>query len=336
MVLGVNGLTGGAIAAEFAEATWDVVGTGRCEARFPTPLRDRGVSFVRSDRYDPVALGRALADGADVVVDCLCYTAEHARQLLHCSGSFGSAVMLSSKAVYVDSRGRHGNSDDPPDFASLVPETQPVMVPDYSGAFDSREGYGANKVAAELALLDSCERVSILRPSRIHGPGAARPRKWFVVKRILDGRTSIPLAHGGMTGNHPTAAVNLARLARVCAEHPGQRVLNAADPSTPTARDIVTAIATACGQPIEIVGLDHDAPSQFGWTPWASWPPVFLDTTASTALGYQPAGTYSDTVTAAVTELWSLPGERLERLARDSYFAGRFDYGLDDAALAAQ
>jgi hypothetical protein len=72
-----------------------------------------------------VALGRALGDGADIVVDCLCDTAGHARRLLAHRASFGSAVVLSSKAVYVDDRGRHANSDDPSRFSRGARERNP-------------------------------------------------------------------------------------------------------------------------------------------------------------------------------------------------------------------
>ncbi|HZZ48792.1 MAG TPA: NAD-dependent epimerase/dehydratase family protein [Pseudonocardia sp.] len=332
-VLGVNGVAGSAIAAEFADAGWGVIGTGRRTSRFPPGLRARGVEFVLSDRHDPAELSAVLQRGTDVVVDCLCYTAEHARQLLRRRDRFGSAIVLSSKAVYRDERGRHSNSDDPPRFDGLVGEGQSVLEPDYSGAFDSRDGYGANKIAAEHTLLGADEPISILRPSRIHGPGAARPREWFVVKRLLDGRTSIPLAQDGRTGNHPTASANLARLVRTCAENPGRRVLNAADPDHPTARDIVEAIAAACGRPIEIVGLSERAAPGYGWTPWSTWPPFFLDTSAALALGYTPVGTYAETVTAEVAELWSLPPEQQDHLTCDRYFRDRFDYDLDEIAL---
>lgn len=335
VILGVNGVTGAAIAREFVDAGWGVAGTGRDRARFPESLRERGVEFIHSDRHDPAELSQALAGGGDVVVECLCYTAEHARQLLGHLAGFGSAVVLSSKAVYVDDLGRHSNSDEPPHFVAAVGEHQPVLAPDYSGAFDSREGYGANKVAAEQTLLDSGWPVSVLRPSRIHGAGAAAPREWFVVKRLLDGRRRIPLARGGRTGNHPTAAANLARLVRTCADQPGRRVLNAADPDLPTARTIVETIAAACGQSVEVVGLDDDAPSEFGWSPWASWPAFFLDTSAAAALGYRPVGSYADTVGAAVEELLSAPRKQQLRWASDPYFAQRFDYRVDDAALAA-
>lgn len=336
VILGVNGVTGLAIASELSSRGCEVVGTGRDIRRFPATLRDRGVQFVCSDRHDMAQLDRLLAAGTDVVVDCLCYTAEHARQLLAHRGSFGSAVVLSSKAVYVDDQGRHSNSDDSPRFDGPVSERQPVLEPDFSGAFDSRQGYGTNKIAAEITLRESGAPVSILRPSRIHGPGGSRPREWFVVKRLLDGRHRIPIAHHGLTGNHPTAAVNLAKLVATCAQRPAARVLNAADPDFPTAADIALAIAAGCQRPVQIVGLNDDAPPELGWTPWETWPPFFLDTTASTQLGYQPAGTYSDTVTAAVQELLDLSHQQRTRLSNDPYFDRRFDYAIDDAALAYQ
>jgi nucleoside-diphosphate-sugar epimerase len=301
-VLGVSGMSGRAIAAELARAGWDVVGTGRDAARFPAALGVQGVRFLRSDRHDLRELGAAVT-GGDVIVDCLCFTAEHARELLRHRAAFGSAVVLSSKAVYVDGGGRHSNSDAMPRFDRPVSEHEAVLEPDFSGAYASREGYGPNKVAAEITLLQSGVAVSIIRPSRIHGPGSAEPREAFVVERLLVGVTRFPLAHAGQTGNHPTAAVNLARLVATCAHTPGTRVLNSGDPGRPTARDIVLAIAAACGRPVEIDPLEDDAPDQLGWTPWANWPPFFLDVAASLALGYEPAGGYAETVGPTVREL---------------------------------
>ena len=333
LVLGVSGLTGRAIAGELMTAGWEVTGTGRDPAHAPAHLQADGMRFVRSDRTDPADLADCLRDGADVVVDCVCYTAAHARRLLEHRASFGSAVVLSSKAVYVDDRGRHSNSRQPPQFHGPVREDQPVLAPDLSGDYESRDGYGANKVAAEHTLLDSGIPVSILRPSRIHGAGGARPREWFVVRRLLDGRTRLPLAHRGLTGNHPTAAVNLARLVLACAQRPGQRVLNAADPGTPTATEMVEAIARATGRPLEVVPLPNDAPPGHGWNPWSTWPPYFLDTTATHEVGYQPRGSYAETVSDSVHELLNLDTGGRARLDHDEYFRDLFDYDLDDSAL---
>ena len=53
--------------------------------------------------------------------------------------------------------------------------------------YNSPQGYGANKVAAEQVLLDSGMPVTVLRPSKVHGEGAAPPREWYFVKRDADG-----------------------------------------------------------------------------------------------------------------------------------------------------
>jgi nucleoside-diphosphate-sugar epimerase len=246
IVLGGNGLVGSAAAQTLADAGWEVSATGRKEARFPRRLRAAGVRFIASDRYSPGGLRDLLHDGADVVVDCVGYSADHARMLLSYRQSIGSLVFISSKAVYVDAQSRHSNSDQPPDFAEPVTEKQATMAPSDSD-YNTREGYGANKVAAERVLLDSAMTVSVLRPSRVHGVGGTRPREWVFVKRILDGRPVVLLASGGRGINHPTAAVNLAALVEFCASRPASRILNAADPDAPDGLTISRLIAAHLG-----------------------------------------------------------------------------------------
>lgn len=334
LVLGVNGMVGRAVAAALAAAGWTVTGTGRSPDRFPGSLARAGVGFRLADRRDPPALAAAVGAGADLVVDCVCYTAEDARRLLEHRDRIGATIMISSKAVYVDGRGNHSNSAQPPRFDGPVREDQPVLAPDPSGDYRRRDGYGANKVAAEQVLLDSGQPVTVLRPSRIHGVGSARPREWFLVRRILDGRTRVPLAHRGRTANHPTAAGNIAALAVACAADPATRVLNVADPDAPTAAGVVDAVARACGARLEAVGLPDDAPAPLGANPWDSWPPFVLDTSAARACpGYRPAP-YPEAVAAEVRWLLSLDPAQRAALDADPYFAGRFDYAADDGALA--
>jgi hypothetical protein len=234
----------GAAAARVLLGTgWDVTCTGLSKNRFPPDLHERGGRFVRSNRYDPDDLRRVLRYGADIVVDCVGYTAAHSRLLLGHINSIGSVVFISSKAVYVDEHGRHSNSAEPPAFPRAVSEDQPTMEPSDLG-YASAEGYAANKVAAERVLLDSGVTVSVLRPSRIHGVGAARPREWVFVRRVLDGRQRILLARHGRGVNHPTAAVNLAALVQFCAAFPGTRILNSADPDAPDGLAISRVIST--------------------------------------------------------------------------------------------
>jgi nucleoside-diphosphate-sugar epimerase len=166
-------------------------------------LRRSGGRFLASERRDGNDLADVLRGGADLPVDAACYTAADATALLPHLAAVGSAVMLSSKAVYVDAAGNHVNSDVRPRFEAPVTEADPTMEPG-NGNYASRAGYGANKVAAEHVLLDSGAPVTVIRPSKVHGAGAGNPREWVFVKRVLDRRPAVFLAHGGLGGDHTT------------------------------------------------------------------------------------------------------------------------------------
>jgi nucleoside-diphosphate-sugar epimerase len=288
LVLGGTGQVGTAVARRLLAAGWTVDLTGRNGPRVEVD----GARFRRSDRSDPDDLRAAIDDGADLLVDNVCYTAEQARLVLPFLDHVGSTVMLSSKAVYVDALGNHSNSDVRPDFGGPIEETQPTLAPG-DMPYDSREGYGPNKVAAEQVLLDSGRAVTIVRPSKVHGPGAENPREWFFVKRVLDRRPAVLLAHRGEGVDHPTAAANIAALVEVVAAKPGTRVLNCADPDTPNGLEISRTIARRLHHEWEEVLVDGD---EVGRHPWDAVPPVVLDMTAATELGYMPAGDYAQTV----------------------------------------
>jgi nucleoside-diphosphate-sugar epimerase len=302
VVIGGTGLIGRAVAHRLVTAGWQVVVTGRDPARMPHDLATAGVRFAAADRADPVALAAALGDGSDLLVDCVCFTGEQARLILPLLADVRSAVMMSSKAVYVDGAGNHVNSPVKPRFAGPVTERQPTMKPG-DQPHRSAEGYGANKIAAEHVLLDSGRPVTVLRPSKVHGEGAAPPREWYFVKRALDRRPVLLLAGGGRGADHPTAAVNLAALVEVVADRPGRRILNAADPDTPDGRAIARTIAGLTGHTWREVLLDDDAPPALGRHPWHFVPPVALDMTAASELGYRPVGDYAATVALEVAWL---------------------------------
>jgi nucleoside-diphosphate-sugar epimerase len=192
-VIGGTGAIGRAVARRLLAAGWEVDLTGRNPARMPADLAARGARFARVERADTAGRSAAFGAGADLLVDCLCYTADDATSLLTLARRAGSAVMISSKAVYVDAAGRHSNSETAPHFDGPIRETQSTMAPGF-GDYATREGYGANKVAAEQVLLDSGLPVTVLRPSKIHGAGSARPREWVFVKRALDRRPAVFLA----------------------------------------------------------------------------------------------------------------------------------------------
>ncbi len=327
LILGGTGMIGAATARRLLSGGWDVDLVGRDPAHLPADIAAAGGRFVAADRADAGQLRAALGAGADLLVACVCYTAADARALLPLALDAGSTVMISSKAVYVDAAGRHSNSDLAPDFGGPIPETQPTMAPG-GMPYDSREGYGPNKVAAEHVLLDGDAPVTVVRPSRIHGVGSPRPREWFFVKRILDRRPAVLLAGRGAGVVHPTAAANIAALIEVAAAKPGQRILNSADPDAPSALEIARVIARRLGHTWQEVLLADDVPD-LGHHPWESTHPVVLDLTAAIELGYRPVGDYATTVAAEVDWLAGAGA------APDPEYFGRlFDYPAEDAYLA--
>ncbi|HEX4789107.1 MAG TPA: NAD-dependent epimerase/dehydratase family protein [Actinospica sp.] len=340
LILGGTGVIGRATARRLIDADWQVDVTGRDPAHLPRELAEAGVRFHPAERSDPEALRDALGSGTDLLVDCVCYTAADARLLLPLAARADSTVLISSKAVYVDGAGNHSNSAAPPDYGGPVPETHPTLPPGEDVDYRSREGYGASKVAAELVALNSGLPISVLRPSRIHGAGANRPREWVFVRRALDRRPAVLLAAGGTGVVHPTAAVNLAALIETVARHPGTRVLNSADPDAPCAREIARAIARQLGHAWREVPLDDAAPKGLGRTPWDAQHPVVLDTTASLNLGYRPVGDFAATVIETVDWLYDAyrAGDPRRELPspQDPYFADFFDYAAEDAYLADQ
>jgi nucleoside-diphosphate-sugar epimerase len=336
LIIGGAGMIGRATAARLLAVGWQVDLTGRNPDRMPAGIAADGGRFIQADRGDPDQLSAALGDGADLLVDCICYTAADATRLLRLVREASSTVMISSKAVYVDSAGNHTNSATAPHFDGPISETQPTMAPG-DGDYDTADGYGANKVAAELVLLGSGAPVTVLRPSKVHGAGALRPREWVFVKRALDRRPVVCLAHRGAGVDHTTAAANIAALIEAVAAVPGQRVLNSADPDAPSALEISRTIASQLGHAWREVLLDDDADETLGRHPWDAPHPIVLDMGAAAALGYVPAGDYASTVAQEVTWLVTAArgGEDAELLPGpdDPFFGPMLDYAAEDRYL---
>ncbi len=344
LILGGTGLIGAAAARRLLAAGWQVDAAGRDPGRMPADLTAAGARFVAADHADPGQLRSALGDGADLLVDCACYTAADARALLPLAASCAGTAMLSAKAVYVDAQGRHINSTEPPRFEGPVPETQPTMAPG-DGDYQTREGYGANKVAAERVLLDSGLPVTVIRPSRVHGPNAPRPCEWVFAKRALDRRPVVFLAGRGAGIGHNTAAANIAALIETVAAQPGTRVLNCADPDARSALEISRIVAAHFGHSFTEVLLDAGDPAAargLGRHLWRDAYPVLLDMTAAHRLGYVPAGDYAATVAAELDWLAAAHGPAgpggvtLPPGCEADYFDGLTDYAAEDAYLAAR
>ncbi len=337
LILGGTGAIGVATALRLRRAGWSVTVTGRDPARVPPVLADVGVAVVTSASAGRPGLPALLGSGADLLVDAACYDVADARAVAAVLDDVSSAVMISSKAVYVDAAGRHSNSADPPQFDGPICETQATLAGD-ARRLDEGAPYGAAKVAAEEVLLDSGAPVTILRPSKVHGAWSRRPREWVFVRRVLDGRTAVVLRRGGMGAEHPSAAANLAALVEVVAARPGARVLNAADPDCPTGGEMARVVASALGHTFVEVDADPARDPGLGRHPWDRVPPVVLDLQRARALGYAPVGDYAATVIEElswlVDEARGATGSPWLPAADDAFFAPFFDYAREDAFLA--
>lgn len=94
-------------------------------------LARQGVAIIQLDRNDPEALPRALAEGADAIIDTVAFDETHARQLLALQDRIGSLVVVSSSSIYCDHRGRtldEARQNGFPDFAEPIRETQSTVT----------------------------------------------------------------------------------------------------------------------------------------------------------------------------------------------------------------
>ncbi|MGW2589660.1 NAD-dependent epimerase/dehydratase family protein [Streptomyces sp. NPDC001515] len=337
-VLGATGQVGRAAVRALVEYGWEVTAASRGGGR--DARWDAGVRTVALDRDEEGALASALGDGCDVLVDLVAYGGAHARQLKELADRIGSAVVVSSGAVYVDDRGKGFDTQGEPDGAARypvpMPETQDTVAP-------GERTYATRKIRLERDLLAAGTSlpVTLLRAGAIHGPYCRSPRELYFVKRALDGRTHRVLAYGGTSRFHPVHSANLAELIRLAALKPGSRVLNAADPQAPTVAEIGEAVDRVLGRTTTTVLMEGAVtPEGVGATPWTAPHPIVYDMTAAEhELGYRPVTGYEEslprTVAWIVDRLAGRSWEDAYPAMVRAYGDALFRYAAEDAWLEA-
>lgn len=334
LILGGTGQIGRATARAFLADGWEVTLAGRDAAHMPPELAAAGARFTAADRGDDASLAAALGEGADVVLDCIAFTAEDAQRLIRLRQGIGLLVAVSSASVYRDAAGRSL------DEATGADDFPRLRVPIYEGNPTVPAGdatYSTSKVAVEQALLGSDLRTTVLRPCAIHGPGTRFSREWHFVKRVLDGRRVVVLAERGASRFHTTAVENLAELVRLAARRPARRVLNCGDPEPPTVAEISRVVSAALDHEFLEVLLPGAAPSEALSNPWAVPRPFVVGmATAEIDVGYKPVTTYARSVEATCRWLVEATAGRdwrevLPRSAR--HMRDGFDYPAEDEFL---
>ncbi|MFJ6571770.1 NAD-dependent epimerase/dehydratase family protein [Streptomyces sp. NPDC091292] len=339
VVIGAAGQIGRAAVRALAEDGWTVTAAslgGGGDPNWPEDVRT-----VRLDRTDDAAVADVVGDGCDVLVDMVAFTAGHARQLIGLGDRIGSAVVISTGAVYADEQGRSFDTQDEPDgfpaFPVPLPETQ-LRVPPGDAS------YGTRKVEMENELLAAGDRLptTVLRAGAVHGPHCRTPRELYFVKRNLDGRGVRVLAYGGRSRFHPLSLRNAAELIRLAAARPGSRALNAGDPDVPTVLEIGAAVDALMDRETETVLVEGEPPSpEVGGSPWGIAHPIVYDMTAAEReLGYRPVTTYREALPETVAWLTERVRGRDWREAFPKMAASYdpmgdlFAYAAEDAWLA--
>jgi nucleoside-diphosphate-sugar epimerase len=278
-----------------------------------------------------------LSTGADVLIDLIAYNAGDAQQLLQVADRVGSLIVLSTLGVYADAAGRNLRTAADgltgfPEFPVPITEDQPTVSAD-----DTGYPYAAGKVALEETLLDQSPiPVTVVRPGAIHGPGSTYAREWWLVKRLLDERPAIILAHG-QNIFHSTATANLAELITAAARRPGTRILNSGDPRPPTGLEITQTLLGLMEHSLPVLLLPGAPPNRgVGDHPWLLAGPLVADlTVAERELRYRPALTYADA--AAETLAWLRDEvantDWRRQLPQMASLQHLFDYPAEDAFL---
>ena len=324
VIVGGTGQIGLATARRLVDEAWDVTIVSRRATALPG-----GCRHAEIDALDADGLRAVIGTGTDVLLSCVAFDATDAECLVQAGTAAGRIVVISSASVYRDSEGRtldEASDCGFPVFPGPLTEESPIVAA-------GPETYSTRKAAMEGTLLSlaACP-VTILRPCAIHGPESRHAREWWFVKRLLDGRTAIPLAYGGQSRFQTTSVAAIASAVLQAAGGHLPAIANVSDVDSPTVAEIGHAIMGILNRRAELIGLP-DAPAYpptFGATPWSVPSPMVVAGTTA------PAATYKQSAEPAIRWLvehvagndWR---ERLPQLA--AYPHDHFDYETDDRAL---
>lgn len=324
VIVGGTGQIGLAAAHRLSRVGWDVT----LVSRQTTDLPD-GCHHFEAEARDAERLKRVVGSDTDLLLSCVAFEAADAECLAEAGRAAGHIVAISSASVYCDSEGRtldEASECGFPAFPVPLTEDAPTVAA-------GPETYSTRKIAMEqrLQATASCP-VTILRPCAIHGPYSKHAREWWFVKRLLDGRTAIPLAYRGQSRFQTTSAAAIADAALQAVAERLPAVSNVSDTDCPSVAEIGRAIMDIVGVEAELVGL-RDAPShprELGATPWSIPRPMVCAAAAASQVAYaqavEPAIKWL--IHSVPREDWT---EKLPQLA--AYPTDHFDYDVDEQAL---
>jgi nucleoside-diphosphate-sugar epimerase len=296
-----------------------------------------GVQSLRGDR-------RRLADHAedfarlapDVVIDINPYTERDARAAV---GAFRGVarrlVALSSGDVYRNYDGLRRAAAGEPDPCPLT-EDAPLranLYP-YRGAGPGMPEWADeyDKILVERAVLGAQEPAgTVLRLPMVYGPGDVQHRLYPYLKRMDDGRPTIPLAEGFARWRWTRGSVEdvAAAVAQAATDdRAAGRVYNVGEPDALSEAEWVTVVGRAAGWRGAVVPVPREAAAHLPGPDYDWRFELATDTRGiRQELGFaEPVGREEALRRAVAWERANPPANAPP---------GMFDYAAEDAALAA-
>lgn len=235
------------------------------------------------------------------------------------AGKTGRLVGITGQPVY------HGAARPTPDGTIALP------VPEWAERQTDTATY-AGKVAEgeEQLLLQHGKRefeAVIVRYPGVFGPRAPINHEWGVVKRVIDRRPFMLMAHDGMSYFQRGYAENVAWLVFLAAIRPeaAGEAFNAGDERVLSARRVAELICEELEWPMEFVGIP--APYVRGIFPLADKAPLILDMSKPrTLLGYRDR--IDVELATRITARWLFENPPAED--EDLRAAGTFDYAEEN------
>ena len=201
-----------------------------------------GVTLIEADRHD---LGDRLRQyHFDVIFDITAYTAADVNGLLDAVGGFDDYILISSSAVY-------------PEYGP-----QPFREDAELGENQIWGKYGANKIAAERALMERAPNAYILRPPYLYGPENRLYREAFVFECALKDR-KFYLPRDGEMRLQFFHVDDLCRFMDIILDQkPAQHIFNVGNRETVSVRDWAALCYQAAGKRAEFARVDADIPQR--------------------------------------------------------------------------
>jgi len=333
LVFGASGQIGFEVARSLVRSDWLVTGVTREGRSLPTDLISHGVTLADGSNKSRSQVIAETGKTFDAVIDPTAYDVPDALDLIAAQASAGAFVVVSSSSVYADQQGRSLDEASQHGFPELpvgIDENTPTVPP-------GPKTYSTRKVAMEHALGSAKRPVVILRPCAVYGRYARHLREWWFMRRILNGRTHVPLAYDAESVFHTTSTASIGALVESILRSPRSTIINVADAEPPSVKAIGLAIAAALGSSLTIVGFEGAPRHEVGSSPWSVPRPYVLNTQRMRDLGGTPTS-YRETIKDTCD--WALKAQALgdpDAIFPLSKMYGHdaFNYRAEDEVLAA-